>query len=316
MSSPIVATISFETIVKDRDATVRITDDNLIYAVDLVMVVTGKNRDDAGMVLRRLSDEVFPSVNLTERKMPGKGNANTKLISFKHAIELIMVLPGKIAKETRAQFADVIHRYMAGDASLGKEIQANAESAAPIHELARSTLADEEDLVRKRKREDLEDRKAEALVIKLEAEAIALQQANRANLIKMECELAERYSAISSDTAIDERARLLFKDNLLNLVTVGRLAIGNGQVPPAVKPISISMVAADMGFKPTTRELIRAGVEVKSRYLVKYHKDPPKHEQLCDGRVTKVNSYTEADRGLIEAVLRDQLGSEYDDDNM
>ena len=40
------------------------------------------------------------------------------ILTFEHAIELVMVLPGKIAKalqETRAQFADIIRPYMAGD---------------------------------------------------------------------------------------------------------------------------------------------------------------------------------------------------------
>ena len=56
----------------------------------------------------------------------------TKLLSFQDAIELIMVLPGKMAKETRAKFADVLTRYMAGDPSLIGEIHANALSTSPI----------------------------------------------------------------------------------------------------------------------------------------------------------------------------------------
>ena len=48
-----------------------------------------------------------------------------------------MVLPGKMAKETRAKFADVLTRYMAGDGSLIGEIHANALSTSPIAQLAR-----------------------------------------------------------------------------------------------------------------------------------------------------------------------------------
>ena len=65
--------ISFAEIVQGRDASVRVTVDGMIYAVDLVMVMTGLNRNDAGQVLRRLPDEVFPSGNLPERNLPGKG---------------------------------------------------------------------------------------------------------------------------------------------------------------------------------------------------------------------------------------------------
>ncbi len=53
--------------------------------------------------------------------MPGKGNGHTKLVSFENAIELIMVLPGKVAKKARAKFANIIRRYLAGDKSLTVE---------------------------------------------------------------------------------------------------------------------------------------------------------------------------------------------------
>ena len=51
-----------------------------------------------------------------------------------------MVLPGKVAKETRAQFAGIIQRYMAGDESLHAEIQRNAESDSSIAQLARAGM--------------------------------------------------------------------------------------------------------------------------------------------------------------------------------
>ena len=64
--------ISFAEIVPGRDASVRVTVDGLIYAVDLVMAMTGKDRDQAGMVLRRMPEDLFPSCNLPERALPGK----------------------------------------------------------------------------------------------------------------------------------------------------------------------------------------------------------------------------------------------------
>ena len=51
-----------------------------------------------------------------------------------------MVIPGKIANETKAQFAAVIHRYMHGGASLVGEIKANAESSSAVNRLARESL--------------------------------------------------------------------------------------------------------------------------------------------------------------------------------
>jgi len=64
--------ISFAEIVKGRDSTVRVTVDGLIYAVDLVMVMTALSRDDAGKTLRRLSDDIFHSVNFTERQLSSR----------------------------------------------------------------------------------------------------------------------------------------------------------------------------------------------------------------------------------------------------
>ena len=125
LSTPSQRMFSFAEIVKGRDATVRVSDDGLLFAVDLAMAMTGLARDQAGLVLRRLSEEIFPSIKLIKRKMPGKGNAHTKLVSFQDAIELIMVLPGKVAKATRKQFVDIIVRYLDGDESMCQEIKNN-----------------------------------------------------------------------------------------------------------------------------------------------------------------------------------------------
>ena len=84
----------------------------------------------------------------------GKGNGHTKLVSFRHAIELIMVLPGQVAKEVRVQFANIIKRYMAGDESLKDEIDANAQSSSPVAQMARASVHGEEDRKRRRVMED------------------------------------------------------------------------------------------------------------------------------------------------------------------
>jgi len=60
---------SFAEIVQGRDSSVRVTDDGLLYAVDLVMVVTGHNWDDAGKSLRRLSNQIFQSDKLSDRQI-------------------------------------------------------------------------------------------------------------------------------------------------------------------------------------------------------------------------------------------------------
>ena len=154
----VIKNLSFEEIVQGRESTVRVTDDGMIFAVDLTMAVTGKDRNHAGITLNTLPEDVFSPFKIIERKMNGKGNGRTKLVSLDNALELVMILPGKVAKETRTQFVNIIKRYMAGDESLIHEIHANANSTSPIAELARASLdADKAyKLTHKRKLEELE----------------------------------------------------------------------------------------------------------------------------------------------------------------
>jgi hypothetical protein len=309
---------SFSEIVQGRDAGVRVTPDGLLYAVDLTMVVTGSNRDDSGKALRRLSDENFSSDKLTERNTGGSGNSRTKLVTFQNAIELIMVLPGKIAKETRTKFANIITRYLAGDDSLVTEIEANAQSTNPIPQMARASLVaeavpladDELYLPYKRKLAELEVAKRETEV---QATKIANRAAELANLgIEREHLMActSGYRELCEDTVMDERARLILKDNFLNMAMLqapargsGQGLLGGGGALNPNKPISLSLVVGELGLKIPSNELISIGAELKKRYVEKHGKEPGKHEQLCGGRMTRVNSYMESDRPLLEEVL-------------
>ena len=117
--------ISFEEIVKGRDASVRVTDDGLLYAIDLVKVATGQSRDDSGKVLRRLSETIFSAEKFTKRQLSTHGGPQTKLISFEDAIELVMILPGNYAKKIRIQIANIIKRYVQGDKSMHNELDKN-----------------------------------------------------------------------------------------------------------------------------------------------------------------------------------------------
>ena len=55
--------ISFDELVKGRESTVRVTADGLLYAVDLVVVVTAKNREDSAKVIRDISEDTFKQVS-------------------------------------------------------------------------------------------------------------------------------------------------------------------------------------------------------------------------------------------------------------
>ena len=325
--------ISFAEIIHGRDSTVRVTHDNKIYAVDLIMVMTGKDRDHAGQTLRGISEEKFSSLKISERNTGGSGNSKTKLVSFEHALELIMVLPGSTAKETRVQFANIIRRYMAGDESMHAEIQANSVSSSPIAQMARESLGlqvveDEHSVGFKRRREELEVLRMELEIstmrvncYKQEEEARSMAQAR---ILSTTAELERIRDPLRSN--LDDRTRLMIQDALqntiLNSMHQGSLTITNGHSlslsTSAINnnngitnnnstnaPISISSVAAELGYKPSSADAKRIGIDIKKRYM-KLHNNqaPPKHDQLCDGRVTQVNSYTNKDRPILVEALR------------
>ena len=78
--------------------------------------------------------------------------------------------------------------------------------------------------------------------------------------------------------------------------------------------------AHSRGYRPSSSDAKRIGMDLRKRYMAKHDgKSPPKHEQLCDGRVTWVNSYTEKDRELVEASIRSYFscgGSSASDESM
>jgi hypothetical protein len=120
--------ISFAGIIQGQNSSVRVTNDNLIYAVDLTMAVMNTERDYAGQVLRNLDSDVFNKKWFKSQQLSARGGSKTKLLTFKDAIQLVMVLPGVTAKEIRSQFAEIIQGYFEGDLGVHNEI--NADSAS------------------------------------------------------------------------------------------------------------------------------------------------------------------------------------------
>jgi hypothetical protein len=139
--------------------------------------------------------------------------------------------------------------------------------------------------------------------------------------------LFDDYSRLCSPTTVmDERARLMFKDVYLNMVSnfqtqtiitngegvdadgaaAGSMVGPVGYAAPVVanKPVSISSVATSLGHRLTSSEAIRVGIEISKSYVKLHGKAPSKHDQLCDGRITAVNNYTENDKPLIVDALR------------
>lgn len=289
---------SFAEIVQGRDASVRVTHDGLLYAVDLVMVVTGKNREDAAKAIRDLSPHHFQPEKFSCRQ-PEKGGHPTKLLTFQNALELVMVLPGRIAKETRTQFANIIRRYLAGDHSLISEIQANAASASPIAQMARESLgiATEEDLARKRRREDLE---LERLQVDLEERKQQSQITYMNGIRDSVAAYMQTMEALDTEWKRDNRLVVQLKDLLTN-VTVGHKYITDDGGSNA---IYVTMVAREMGYSRLSHgQDCRIGKELAKLYREQHGKDPPLCKRLVNGTEITVKHYTAQDRDLMKKAI-------------
>ena len=267
--------LSFAAIVQGRDSSVRVTDDGLVDLVDLVMVSTGKNCNDSNEVLRDLKPSLFDKEKILTR---GK----RRYVTLRDAITLIMVLPGKMAKDIRHQFAEIIENYIKENLYSGEGVS--------------------EQVGFKRRREELELIKMEHEINKLIVENKTKEQ----NLILQASAELERFRDPLRHN-LDERTRLMMQDSLQNSILNSasticlKKAITDGPSPS--KPISIGSIAKELGYNPDTSDAKRIGLDLRKRYIKQHGKPPPKHDQLCDGRVTLVNSYNEQDRPLVEEAL-------------
>jgi hypothetical protein len=217
-------------------------------------------------------------------KFPGARQRNTPTVTLKGLEHLSLILGGKVADEFRTLVTDTFNRVMVGDRSLIHVIEANAQSTSLVQQAFKKSLAKEP--------------AAPTL------EQICGVKRDRWDNLKFIKDSYEAYSMICSDTSMDERARLFFKDRVMNQVLLddgGASAITNG--PPASTPLTISNVASKMGMVLSTDRLQEVGFAVAKAYKQKYWEKPTKHEQLCGGAVRSVNSYMERDRALVEAVL-------------
>ena len=300
--SKVPATLPFDEIVPGALVRFCVIDGVQYLSIrDMIMCVCGKNNDEAGLVWRRMTPERLSEIRsyCSNFKFPGRGAGEQPVITFVGALKLIMMLPGEAAKTHRSAMADILRRYYAGDVSLIDDLEANALSESPVAQMARASLAAEggageiEDS-RKRKREELELRKMEAEI----------------QCMERNCQVAilDRYTALCTNTEIDERAKLIFKDAILNAVMVGR-AITNG-VPNSVQPISISQVAADIGVQVDSKAVMQIGRIASKLYKDKHGETPAKHTQLVNGQAVPVNNYFESDRELVESAIRDHVERE------
>lgn len=317
VSSEMGRVFSFAEIVSGRDASVPVTDDGLLHAVPFIMVMTGKDRNNAGRDLRDLKDSIFHSTKIVERQLSTHGGPKTKLVSFRDAIELAMVLPGKVAKETRTKFTDIIHRYLAGDTSLIVEILENAASSSPIAQLARETLETtnveihtKRQLERDESRYEVEiaENKRRVVMIQLETQSAIVN--TQLAIVNAQSAMMDAYVRLCPNQVLDDRARLMFKDNMLNLImstgpSLKTIQNGDQEVDAQEgEDMTISTFAMRQGKRYDNKALQSIGRYMSDMYKKRYGERASLHEQFTDGAVRDVRSYKKKDHDLLLEAFR------------
>jgi hypothetical protein len=162
---------------------------------------------------------------------------------------------------------------------------------------------------------DIAERKQKLEILTLDAQSKATD--TQIKMIEVQKMLMESYTLLCPNQVIDDRARLQFKDNFMNIATQNisskssKTCIGEGSEDSIEtigevlvnKPITINTVAMEMGHRLDTGQLQKIGKRLAAAYRATYKKNPSKHEQLVGQASIHVNSYTERDRVLMKKVI-------------
>lgn len=245
------------------------------------MVVTGKNCNHSNELLRNLKPSLFDNEKFVMR-------SGRKYLSLRDTISLIMVLPGKMAKEMRSQFASIIEKHI--------ELCTDPTTGTTSVKINPDSVEDHDSRRKRIRREDLE-------LVKLEQEVQDMRVKNFQNGMALMTQIRPDWMQT------DARFRMQIEDMAKNIMTmpVTSARLTNGEQPDSKQAsLSISQLAQELGCKRLRHsDACRAGAMAVKRYRELHGQDPPKHRQWVDGAERLVNSYTEANRDLLTEVLTD-----------
>jgi hypothetical protein len=118
-------------------------------------------------------------------------------------------------------------------------------------------------------------------------------------------------NALKDWANVDERTKMQAEDHINNVLfgkAPPRAITDGSQAPPVVnetESLSVSVLAVEMGYKCSDREIINIGRSMAAKYRAKYQSEPSKHRQYVKGNYIPVNSYMERDRALMEHAIRE-----------
>lgn len=316
--------LSFEELGSDLSVRlIKIENINYLSVRDIIMIICKKSSHEAAEVWRRLNPDLQNGLQpyLKTHQFAGRGQSPTPVITLDGALQLIMILPGNVAKEYRSKACTILKRYLAGDMSLVEEIKANAISSTPINVLARESMEDQSDKKRLRK-EALEDFELEERRAALEERKAAIKERNAATkkkeeendklhqeVVKMKITFLE---SLFPDNELDDRCKLMIRDQAMNSLfqptssSYSSLALTNSETMPNGEgnPKSVSDLVSKMDPKVKTSDLVAIGKIAAKLYSDRHKSKPKQHAQFIGGRSCNVNHYVEKDHDIVEEAYK------------
>ena len=288
-----------------------------LFSVYDFITIACQKKDDGGYARKTYSNLVKDSCEFKKEVLKlvhycqfpdGARQRETPTMTIRGLQRLLMILGGKVAANFRKEVEGTFTRVMAGDTSLIQEIRDNAVSTSPVHQVFRQALVEEpisdEDEVGRKRQKRMEEREDALFAIEMQERTARVKESN--------LNIFEKFSGLMTDLnpswKEDARLRLQVEDSLKTTVlSKANLQIENGVVArDLMQSISVSQVAQEMGVQLNHSDSIAIGKKVAKAYKEQYGEKPSKHRQWVDGAEREVNSYTEKDRGILEAAIKEQ----------
>ena len=302
-----------------------------VAGIDFVMVVTGKDNDQCSKIIRRIQEEDRTWwANLKKFKFSGPGQREIYVVSASEAIERLMMLPGKEAKEFRRGSSKLLTRLFAGDPTLHDLIEKNGLSDGVIHRFAQGELAsnagvvgvpidEETQLIKKihlaTMRQQLDDIEQKRAVAQLEhAHQRTISQLEHVSWLCKQCVVGAPESQRMWMEESNRNYKIsVFNSSMSSSIGGGQLGIENGQTPLGgpvytddMKPVTISThIIIPKGLKDPDNTMAKAIGTVAAEMYRDWNEGqkPLKEIVTIKGYPVEVNKYFKKDLPLLEAAF-------------
>jgi hypothetical protein len=303
--------------------------DPRVSIMDFVMAVIGKDKDHCRKTIANMeieNQDFFPV--LKKFQFSGRGERFQFVLCLSECVELLMILPGKKAKEFRKNSAGLLTRLFAGDPALHDLIEKNRLSDGVVNQLARAEMESKKTTVDKA--EDVEmmcdeerrlTKKIRLATMGQQLDDIELKAAkNKQSMAISQLEHVAWLCAQCIEGAPESQKRWVEESNRNYKISVLNTAMGGGQFviengstmalggpvyTDEMQPVSISThIILPKGLKDTDYKIAKAVGKIASFMYRDLHngKAPFQESVVINGLHRDVNKYCKQDLPLLEAA--------------